>query len=973
MKSAKLKVGAKSKKKLILALIGVCLFSIAAIFAVVSVLGLTTATAQTNLTVTYTVSGNVHADVSCDYAVSELDEPLLSSSFASIGSIQSFTPTQSNAKAQKSITSPSISFDAYEYFVLRYKFENKSENTDYILQATPVLIGSNIQAFYFQAQNTNQTLLGNFQTGGLSSPSATKLNSANVQSSSSYNLSSLSPTKFYIATQQTKYIYIVVSAKNVGNQMTFSALNWDMTAEEANNVTITINPSQVLLSSTPNTNNATALGATKLAGSDDLSISNVNLNSNLKTVLDNFVSSNSGFASSYSCWFNSNSCDEFLEDWDCVASLPKVSSNSNSTLAVYSHTKNLRADNPNAKIYFPFSTTSITQNSISGTKSNVIEVYIPKSVSVTTIGSYSFYNCSNLTKINIPSSVTTIGNSAFSSCLRLVEICNLSNLYIQAGESYTNTSNQNTGLGQYAKYVYGSNGSTRLSTSNGVVYYTEIENNVTNKIAVGPADLNTSSLTIDADCTEINQYAFYLCKNLTGVTISNSVTTIGDYVFWKCSGITSVTIPNSVTTIGAYTFSNCSGLTSITIPDSVTTIGNNAFNSCYRLVEVCNLSSLYVTLGRSNYGYLAYYAKDIYTIANYESKLKIDTTNGLIWYNDTANNKKIVIGPTNLNATNIIVPDGYDEINQYAFYSCSNLKSVTLQNSVTNIDDYAFSGCSKLQTIIIPNSIKVIGSSAFSSCNNLTYYVEDNVKYLGNDGNHYLVLAKINDTSISSFEINSNTRIIYDSAFSGCSSLTTIMVPDSVTSIGKAAFSGCSGLTSMTLPFVGGSKDATSASESTQFGYIFGKSSGAGLTSVTQQWYDTNTYSYYQPTYYIPSGLTTIIITGGNILYGAFYRCSMLTSVTIPSSLTAISEYAFYGCSGLTSITIPNSVHSIEFYAFRACSNLTSVTFENMTGWWVSRIAYAPSGTGTDVNVTNESTNATYLKTTYFDYYWERS
>ena len=145
----------------------------------------------------------------------------------------------------------------------------------------------------------------------------------------------------------------------------------------------------------------------------------------------------------------------------------------------------------------------------------------------------------------------------------------------------------------------------------------------------------------------------------------------------------------------------------------------------------------------------------------------------------------------------------------------------------------------------------------------------------------------------SSLEYNGTTysvTSIGSDAFSGCSGLTSVTIPNSVTFIGSRAFRGCHGLTSVTLP------NSVTSIEYSAF------SGCSGLTSVS-----------------IPNSVTSIGIY-------AFYGCSGLTSVSIPNSVTSIGNYAFYGCSGLTPVTIPNSVTSIEGSAFSGCSGLTSVT-----------------------------------------------
>ena len=150
-------------------------------------------------------------------------------------------------------------------------------------------------------------------------------------------------------------------------------------------------------------------------------------------------------------------------------------------------------------------------------------------------------------------------------------------------------------------------------------------------------------------------------------------------------------------------------------------------------------------------------------------------------------------------------------------------------------------------------------------------------------------------SGLTSITIPNSVTSIGESAFAYCTCLTSITIPNSVTSIGNDAFMECSDLTSVTIP------NSVKSIGSHTFYHC------SSLTSIT-----------------IPNSVTSI----GTY---AFERCSGLTSITIPNSVTSIGTYAFNGCSGLTSITIPNSVTSIRYHAFDGCSGLTSITFERTT------------------------------------------
>ncbi len=201
------------------------------------------------------------------------------------------------------------------------------------------------------------------------------------------------------------------------------------------------------------------------------------------------------------------------------------------------------------------------------------------------------------------------------------------------------------------------------------------------------------------------------------------------------------------------------------------------------------------------------------------------------------------------------------------------------------------------------------------------------------------------NTSISSFnelEYFIGLTSIGNSAFVGCSGLTSITIPAGVTSIGNYAFKYCSGLTSITIPesvtYIGNSAFVGCNSLDT---LIFNAVSCADFDDFTmideRPFYNLNisTINIGENVQNIPAffaygltNLTSITIPESVTSIGdyAFCSCTGLTSITIPSSVTTIGNAAFNSCSGLMSITIPEGVTSIGEIAFRGCSGLTSIT-----------------------------------------------
>ena len=288
--------------------------------------------------------------------------------------------------------------------------------------------------------------------------------------------------------------------------------------------------------------------------------------------------------------------------------------------------------------------------------------------------------------------------------------------------------------------------------------------------------------------------------------------------------------------------------------------------------------------------------------------------------------KKATITKYNGNVAALDIPDTIDgykvvTIGWGVFRNRTELRTVTIPDSVTKIESCAFSGCTKLSGVKLPKYVTEIGSDAFYNCDELTSIEipKSLIKGGGNDG------AFDNCDKLKEVIFEAGTTRIAEYLFANCTGLETITIPEGVTSIDFGAFKNCKNLKTINLP------QSITTIESCAF------SGCTKLSGVKLPKYVTEIKS---EAFYNCDELTSIEIPkslikgGGND--GAFDNCDKLKEVTFESGTTRIAEYLFANCTGLETITIPEGVTSIDYGAFKNCKNLKTINLpQSITtiGW----------------------------------------
>lgn len=607
---------------------------------------------------------------------------------------------------------------------------------------------------------------------------------------------------------------------------------------------------------------------------------------------------------------------------------------------------------------------------------NIVSVVIPESM--TSISRNLFAGCTGLTSFTIPASVNRIGNGAFDDCTALKEIIiadgynSLSLGYNGYGQCLfydcpLETLHLGRNLEYNTDYEYGYSPFSGKDSLTSVVigdWVTTIPRH-----AFRGCD-SIASIVIPESVTLIDECAFYNCTNLEEVTILGALEHLGDYAFQYCTSLETLTIAEGLSSIGTAAISHCAMLKNFTIPSSVQTIGEYAF-------DYSGMESITIPSNVWQIGYRAFSGcanlKEVVIADSYNSLQVGDGAFSGCPLEALYLGRGIENDPFSNNATltSVVIGSCVTSIDNYFFESCTNLESVTLGEGVTSIGRNAFNE-TNVKALELPAGVYYIGYNAFSevtsklTCNATTppsvdglrnvavVYVPEgcksvyksvdpwasrvivdgsgvavdvtvtpglmgeeilnHVNYLS-DVNYLTIRGAINETDINNIKNSMPNLLTIDMSgldmkqipndmFWDRKALLSLVLPNNVESIGCYSFHNCINLENLVLPE--GLKKIENGSQSIRLNgtYYYDVGSFSGCSSL-------NSVSF-------PSTLESI----GDF---AFYNCSHLRNIELKEGLTDIGRWAFANCRLLNDLALPNSLRNISAGAFKGCYSLREV------------------------------------------------
>lgn len=538
------------------------------------------------------------------------------------------------------------------------------------------------------------------------------------------------------------------------------------------------------------------------------------------------------------------------------------------------------------------------------------------------IMSYAFENCTNLVSVIIPPTIAEIPRNAFENCTSLKKIDIPDNLDNIGAEAFLNCS-------------------------------------------------SLSSISLPSGIKALEFNTFKGCSSLTTVILNDGIETIGTKTFDGCVALEKITLPASLKSLNVTAFLNCTSLKEIIIEDSS------------EILECPNRPNPDVYLG----GYETLFIDAPLESVYYGRSCHIQPLDNKPEdyygaFKNQKNLKAVAIGPsvntilsTTFNhcealQTVTILCNNLKIIEKYAFWGCKALESFDMPKQVEEIGIAAFDDCSSLQSITIPASVRTIGGAAFSGCSDIKeVIIEDSpetlvwdngigsstkiptnkietVHYGRNISTHSLFKDAILLTNLT---FGNDVTKIGANDFYRARSLESVTLPAGLVEIGNSAFSGCSKLSTLktgtlierigAYAFIGTNLSELPLGPSLT---IIGEEAFSGcpietltipetLTEIGTRAFSCceklNTVSTPKTLTAIPDGLfyacydlKNVYLHDNVTLIGesSFYQCGF-TEITLPAQLEKIGDNAFNSCYELSSISIPDNVKEIGTHAFRQC------------------------------------------------------
>lgn len=500
---------------------------------------------------------------------------------------------------------------------------------------------------------------------------------------------------------------------------------------------------------------------------------------------------------------------------------------------------------------------------------------------VTVIGDYAFGECSALKLVSLPETLVRIGEYAFYACPELETVT------IGSGEALREIGvNAFAGTKMYADsadVVY--LGNWLVVCKNAEITQKELEPLLReDTVGIGTAAF--------MQCTEIEKvklpnvryigsYAFAECGNLLGFSdtlFSEELESIGDYAFYKCTLLDSFRFGRALKSIASYAFYGCVRLGEVDFPETLEQIGTRAFND----------TGIYTAASGLVYA-------DGWVVGNKNGSGDVTIQAGTVGIGDYAFYGQFI--------GRVTFPNSLRIIGRGAFCNCLMIDVEKLPSSLKVIGDYAFYNCSYGTfgeddlVLRLPIGLESIGRSAFYQTQLCGILIPGTVKTIGAYAFYGCPLLGMKDIQDESgnivaqgvLQLGEGIESIGSRAFSGCSGLEELVLPDSLVSLGERVFNGCTGLRSVTV--------------------------GAGLETLSD-------YLFYNCT-----SLEHVVLSDGVKTIGAyaFRGCEKLTDLDMGNTVEVIGNYAFLGCSSLGSVNLPESVREIGKYAFRGLTSATVI------------------------------------------------